>query len=165
MTSQPEMEGLCEATVNSCPLFSLQGKMLMAKVVDVYDGDTCDIVVSYLGTPHRFKARMYGYDSPEMKPSLKIPNRDEIKAKAKEAKQRLIQLVTNGAETISNHRHLIQILCGDFDKYGRLLVTALPPEYSAPSLTIADCFESSFNHIMIQDGHGYAYFGGTKQQS
>ena len=74
-----------------------------------------------------------------MKPRLNIENREEIINKAKLAKDRLIEL-TKG---------IIKIECLDFDKYGRLLVKL----YKNDSL---------INSIMVEEGHGYIYHGGTK---
>lgn len=107
----------------------------------------------------RFKVRLYGYDSPEMKPSLNIKDRDEIKKKALEAKKRLWNLTT-GLDDINNknHKKIIKIVCDDFDKYGRLLITAY-------DIDIGDNleFENSINKKMIDEGHGYSYLGGTKK--
>ena len=38
-----------------------------AKVVSVYDGDTCDLVFARNGNFERFKCRLAGTNSPEMK--------------------------------------------------------------------------------------------------
>ena len=121
-------------------IFSLNGYSTQAKVVDVYDGDTCTIVFKWEGKYRKFKCRCYGYDSPEMKPRLNIENRDEIKENAVKAKERLIELTAD----------IVRIECMDFDKYGRLLVKLYKNN------------NSLINDIMINEGHGYVYHGGTK---
>lgn len=121
-------------------IFSLNGYSTQAKVVDVYDGDTCTIVFKWEGKYRKFKCRCYGYDSPEMKPRLNIENRDEIKENAVKAKERLIELTAD----------IVRVECMDFDKYGRLLVKL----YKNNNILI--------NDIMINEGHGYVYHGGTK---
>jgi endonuclease YncB( thermonuclease family) len=121
-------------------IFSLNGYSTQAKVVDVYDGDTCTIVFKWEGKYRKFKCRCYGYDSPEMKPRLNIENRDEIKENAVKAKERLIELTT----------YIVRVECMDFDKYGRLLVKLYKNN------------NSLINDIMINEGHGYVYHGGTK---
>ena len=60
---------------NKLELYSLQGNF-RAKVVDVYDGDTITIVIFNKFSFEKHKLRMYGYDSPEMKPKLNKENRD-----------------------------------------------------------------------------------------
>ena len=54
--------------------FDLKDQTFNAKVVDVYDGDTCSIVIRLNNEWTKFKVRAYGYDTPEMKPpkDLKI---------------------------------------------------------------------------------------------
>tara|TARA_B110000046_G_C12760347_1_gene300608 strand:+ start:256 stop:597 length:342 start_codon:yes stop_codon:yes gene_type:complete len=110
-------------------------------VVDVYDGDTVTIVLYNKFGYEKHKLRMFGYDSPEMKPRLNIANRDiEIK-KAKKAKLYLSNIVLNKIVTFESM---------GYDKYGRLLGKLF---YNGTEL----------NKLMIQKGHGYQYYGGTKR--
>lgn len=146
-------ELLINATIDSYPLFSLNGYETEAKLLSNYDGDTGDILFIYNNNPMRMKARFIGYDTCEMKPSLKDLQRDDKKKRAIEAKQRLWYLCTNTNDFKENHKTLIKIKCHDFDKYGRLLITA----YKFNSSN-----ELSINQQMIDEGHGYVYDGGTK---
>ena len=124
------------------PIFSLNGYKAICRVVDVYDGDSCTIIFEWEGKMRKFKCRCNGYDSPEMKPRLIIENRDQIIKNAKLAKERLYELT----------KDCIRVKCLEFDKYGRLLVE-LYTFYS----------KESINQKMINEGHGYEYHGGTKQ--
>lgn len=128
--------------------FSLKGLTKLCKVVSVYDGDTCNVVFDHNGVINRWNVRMNGYDTPEMRPSKKLPNRDEIKKKAIESRDFLKSLVFN------DHQ-LVYIKCGEFDKYGRLL----------GDLFINENDDESVNSLMIKNGHGYEYHGGTKKVS
>ena len=74
-----------------------------------------------------------------------VLNRDKEKELAKAAKERFIQLVT------ANPSGLCVIECGNFDKYGRILVTV----YNGIN-------KESINELMIKEGHGKPYEGGTK---
>ena len=67
-------------------MFSLNGMTFNAKVVDVYDGDTCTVIFYYKDEPIKFKCRCKGYDSPEMKPPKDAKNRDDIIKNANLAK-------------------------------------------------------------------------------
>lgn len=134
-----EKDYLFKIDDKSLPLFNLNGHRTFGKVVDVYDGDTCTIVLKWEGKYRKFKCRCYGYDSPEMKPRLNVENREEIISKAKLARDRFKQLT----------KDIINIECLNFDKYGRLLV----------NLYKNDCY---INNIMIKEGHGYVYTGGKK---
>ena len=129
--------------------FSFKGKVLMAKPCHIYDGDTFSICFSHNNEIMKWRCRCLGYDSPEMKPLLKNLNRDKEKELAKLAKARLEELLTANASN-----GLVKVICGDFDKYGRILVTVC-------------CYNSaeSINDIMIKEGHGKIYDGGKKDNN
>ncbi len=131
---------------DSVDLFSLEGKKIRAKIVRVYDGDTCFAVFLLNNKPVKFKIRMEGYDSPEMKPPLSQENRDkEIKA-ANKAKEELQNLVLN---------KIVDLECGKWDKYGRLLAK-IYVDTNNKKLYV--------NEHMVKNGFGYLYDGGTKKQ-
>lgn len=140
-TTQHRLLTISEADV---PYFTFKGRTYMAKPVNVYDGDTFSIIFEYAegGELMKYRCRCYGYDTSEMKPRRDLAGRDEEVAKAKAAKARLIELFGTG---------LVRIECLDFDKYGRILVNVWNQSDSR-----------SVNDIMIAEGHGKAYFGGTK---
>lgn len=137
------------ANKNNTPLFSFNGLITYGKAVDFYDGDTFNIIISYYDLLYHFKARMYGYDSPEMKPSLSLENREEIKKNAINAKNRLIELIGS--------KEYFKVYCHEFDKYGRLLVSIFMNDNDN-----VYNFNNTINSVMIKEGHGYSYYGGTK---
>ena len=130
----------------STPVFTLEGDMKLCKVVDIYDGDTIKVVFMDNNRINKWNIRMEGYDSPEMRPSRKLENRDEIKKKAIEAKNYLKSL-------IMNENQLVYLKCGKFDKYGRLLGYVYIKEDDTESV----------NEMMIKNNHAYEYHGGTKK--
>ena len=123
--------------------FTFSGKTFDAIPCEIYDGDTLSFVFRNNGRVEKWRCRTLGYDSPEIKPRLTHPTRDREIANAKAAKERFTQLVTTQSK-------LVQIRCGAFDKYGRVLVTII-----ANGLNV--------NEAMIREGHGYEYHGGTKR--
>lgn len=129
---------------NDLELYSLKGNF-RAKVVDVYDGDTITIVIFNKFGFEKHKLRMYGYDSPEMKPKLNIENRENIINKAKQAKEFLSNLILN---------KIVEFESMGFDKYGRLLGNIFITNY---------CSRQDVNKLMLDSDFGYAYFGGTKK--
>lgn len=153
------LEQLKYAKDENYKLFSLNGITTFAKILSNYDGDTADCLLIHNNNLMRFKVRFYGYDSPEMKPALNIKDRDEIKKKAIDAKKRLWKLCS-GLDDLNEkyHNKLIKIVCDDFDKYGRLLITA----YDTDTDENIE-FDNSINKKMIDEGHGYSYYGGTKK--
>jgi len=129
------------------PYFSFKGKIFYARHCHIYDGDTFSVIFEYKGDIIKYKCRCMGYDTAEMKPSKTKENRDEEKKLAINAKNRLEELLNK------HPTKLIKIECLDFDKYGRLLINVW---------NMIDT--KSINQIMIEEGHGKAYTGGTKEE-
>jgi endonuclease YncB( thermonuclease family) len=120
--------------------FNFMGSGYQIKVCSVYDGDTITGIMKFRGKYGKFKIRMEGYDSPEMKPPLSDPERVyEIEA-AKQAKEVLQTLILN---------KIVEGECYGTDKYGRLLMTIFYKE-------------KNINKLMIDCGYGYAYEGKSK---
>lgn len=164
MESPKEMD-LAQTTA-AIPKFSLAGKILPAKVVNCYDGDTFHAVIQLENKFCKFVCRVVGYDTPEMKPPKNKPDRDVEKARALKAKQALLTHVCSGVKpmevTMTNaemnacvavNTHIIEMECKEFDKYGRVLVDVRLPENGCVSTW------------MVEKGYGYAYNGGTKDTS
>ena len=125
--------------------FSFNGLTFDAKACNIYDGDTFSAVFVFRGEPIKYRCRCMGYDSPEMKPPLSKPNRDEEMKHAKIAKARFTELLQKSPDG------LIKIECLAFEKYGRILVNV----YN-------NVDHDSLNTIMVREGHGKAYDGGHK---
>lgn len=133
---------LANINAKDVTLFSLKGNRYPCRIVSVYDGDTCTALFKMDKKFVKFKVRMLGYDSPEMKPRLNIPDRDKIKEDANAAKEALILKTKN---------EKIIIECGDWDKYGRLLGTLYDGNLN-------------INEWMIESEYGYRYDGGRKRK-
>jgi endonuclease YncB( thermonuclease family) len=144
-------------------LFSLNTIKTFGKVVEVYDGDTCKIILYYNQDFYKINCRLNGLDTPEIKPLLSKINRDIEIINAYKSRNKLIQLCTNCdcdinsmEKKINNlldtNNKIIYIKCFEFDKYGRLLV----------ELYDNDNYEKSFNEIIIEEGFVVYYDGGTK---
>lgn len=96
-----------ETATSSVPFFTLKGHSCRAKVVHVYDGDTVHLVFEYLGHLFKWHARIAHVDTPE----LRTKNLEEKKL-GYETRDKLIEFI-NGK--------VVDVLCLDFDKYGRVL--------------------------------------------
>jgi endonuclease YncB( thermonuclease family) len=149
------LDKLKSANKTNTPIFSFNGLVTYGKAVDFYDGDTFNIIISYYDLLYHFKARMFGYDSPEMKPSLSLENREEVKKNALVAKNRLMELL-GSKEYFKAH-------CHEFDKYGRLLVSVFIKDRDDGEDDGVYDFNKSVNGQMVREGHGYSYYGGTKK--
>jgi endonuclease YncB( thermonuclease family) len=118
--------------------FSLDGHMCYARVASVYDGDTITAIFKLPSGSEYYKwnCRLYGIDTPE----LKTGNNKEAALKARDfLREKILDKV-------------VKISCGEFDKYGRLLVHIF-------------CEELDINAIMLSTGHAKPYFGGTKENT
>ena len=128
------------------PYFSFKNRIFYAKPCNIYDGDTFSIIFDFKGEIMKYRCRCLGYDTAEMKPKKSVPNREYEKELAHKAKDRFTELLQK------HETGLVKVECLDFDKYGRILVN------------VWNCVdEQTINSIMISEGHGKAYDGGTKE--
>ena len=114
---------------NNIPLFSLRGLKNKARIVDVYDGDSITIVMNVFNTYHKFKCRIAGIDSSEMK-----SKNEECKNNAIRARNHILGLISGetNLDDLNTSRKIrlflnericvVDVECLDFDKYGRLLI-------------------------------------------
>ncbi len=144
--------------------FNLEGVIGDFYVKSVYDGDTITVYIPmkisiYSNMSYDFidpinlndkticnyeiKLRLFGIDTPELKPSKTLPNREEHIKKAIKAKEFLENLILNKVvriEFLSN------------DKYGR-------------PLGIIYIKDININELMIEEGFAKEYDGGTKDSN
>lgn len=141
------------------PEFSLNGVRTYARCVDVYDGDTCKLVMSVHGRFYKFPVRLHGIDCSE------LTSRDDAnKARAVAARDRLIQLVTNAAELprvktkkdvrrlLDDDVHVVWVECFQHDRYGRVLANL----YAVEGDTV------SFSDVLVEERLAYGYSGDAK---
>lgn len=124
-----------------------ENKLVTAKIVSVYDGDTCNAIFRIAdGMPYyNYKVRLVGIDTPEMKPPVNTPNRDMIIAKAKQARDFINEKTAN---------QLVTLELQGLDKYGRVLAKIY--------LSAQPATETCINTLLISAGLANSYDGGTK---
>jgi endonuclease YncB( thermonuclease family) len=166
--------------------FSLCGLTLKGKVVELYDADTCKIVLPVQNNFYKFTCRLTGIDTPEMKPRKDKPNRDNEILLAKQARSELLKLICGENDCLSNiniskqeiinelqkNRQLVTVKCYEFDKYGRLLVDLFSsnnhnvnnPNVNSPNVNSPNSNNNpkSFNTILVEKNMAVVYDGGTK---
>jgi endonuclease YncB( thermonuclease family) len=131
------------------PSFGLQGQVLQGKIVEIYDGDTCKIVLPMDNKCYKFTCRLYGIDAPEMKPGKDVEHRDTIIYSAQKARDAFFAMVCHplnnekSREALATNTNLVTVKCRDFDKYGRLLVEIYLDE---------QCASPSINERLCTDG-------------
>jgi endonuclease YncB( thermonuclease family) len=148
------------------PEFSLCSLTLKGKIVEVYDGDTCKIVLPLQNSLYKFTCRLNGIDAPEMKPKKDKPNRENEILLAKKARNELLKLIIPNNSLfddidikkeditleLEKNKKLVIVKCLEFDKYGRLLVELYSNNDSI----------DSFNAILLAKNLSVSYDGGKK---
>jgi endonuclease YncB( thermonuclease family) len=134
--------GLVKIKNDDLKLHSFAGQIKKCKVVDVYDGDTCTIVFKNKGSYEKYRFRLYGIDTPEMKPLLSIEEKEREREKqlANKAKKALSDLILN---------KIVRIEFTKEEKYGRLMGTIFLGKINV-------------NYKMIDDKFAVSYDGGKK---
>ncbi len=119
---------------NTTPFFP---QFKSGKVVKAYDADSCWIATYYQGQPVRFRIRLYGVDTPELKSKDPV-----IKAKAIFARDQVRARILG---------KIVQVeIFPQLEKNGRLLAR------------LSDA-QGSINDWLISSGMANPYFGGTKE--
>lgn len=160
---------LKKSTNDQIPDFSFCGIHTLCKVVDMYDADTFRVVFfrdKDDKEPMKIKVRAAGCNAAEMYPLKSHPNRKEEMRKARLARNRLLDLVTDTKvdtqninykkddveNMLSENKKLVYIKFGKFDKYGRVLGT----------LYLNKDDKTSVNEILINENHAVSYSGGKR---
>jgi endonuclease YncB( thermonuclease family) len=138
----------------------------LAKVVDIYDGDTITVNIYYCKNVFEYSIRLARIDTPELKykglnketensNDPKIQKLKELRQKGKDARGRLKELI---AECPDN---LVYVNCIKKEKYGRILGEVYPA-------VLSGCFCSliqgakSFNQILLDEKIAEPYSGGSR---
>ena len=123
-------------TISNTHELSFNGQTKEAKVLSVYDGDTVKVAFELGGTMYKWNCRLSGVDTPE----LRTKNLQEKKF-GYEVRDHLRAKILNKVVTLK---------CGEFGKYGRLLIEIFVDDQSV-------------NKWLIENGYAFEYDGGTKK--
>ena len=163
------MDKLLNCSYDNTPKFSLDGKTLESKCIDIYDGDSATFAVIVNGELYKFKMRLSGIDTPEIRPSKNNPNREEEKNAAIYVRNRFLQLVVDQEidltkkykkkevkQILKDNRKIVYLKCGKFGKFGRCLVKVFINKDDLEDKT------KSVNKTLLNENLAYKYYGGTK---
>ena len=115
---------------------TLENKIVTGKVVSVYDGDSCKCVFPFEGKLYKWTCRIDGIDTPELRTRSKLEKEAGYKARDF-LRSKILKKV-------------VEITCGKFDKYGRLLVRI---KYEGEDIS----------DLMVANNHAFSYDGGKKR--
>ena len=147
------------------PDFSLNNSTHMARVVDIYDGDTITCVLYFNNNYYKFHVRLNDIDTCEIDSKFAIN-----KELAHKARNRLYELITSKKlndlytskkdirQELNSKTYLVKLSCNEFDKYGRLLAFVYPINSTINELNKLN----SYNNILIIEKLAYIYHGKTK---
>jgi micrococcal nuclease len=151
---------LLTATYSNTQPWTLAGWNGIARIVDVYDGDTMTAILEYPSNAlHKFQVRLRGIDTPE----LRSPDPGR-KSAAMAARDRVMSLLLDSSSAIPFRRRsdvrcaleakpvLVQLSVAGLDKYGRLL----------GDVCLLSTGENIAN-VLEREGLAVAYTGGTKE--
>lgn len=148
---------------SSTKLFSLAGMDTWCRLVELYDGDTCQVVFQFAKDDvHKIVVRINGIDTPEMK------SKDSVVQKwALRARNRMLSLLAPGVFEVAgdySKKDIIRLLKENvcvlwiktlaFDRYARLLADL----YFSPTDT------KTIQSILVDEGYCKNYSGKTKSQ-
>lgn len=139
---------------NSTKLFNFEGEKKIAKVVDVYDGDTVKVVFPIHNNFYRWNCRLINVDTPELRTKCKIQKKYGYKVRDALRKKIL--------------NKIILIHCNEFDKYGRLLINIYDNieskliQNGGGNIQVELNEKESINQWLIDNKYAFYYDGGTK---
>uniref|UniRef100_A0A6C0E0Z4 TNase-like domain-containing protein n=1 Tax=viral metagenome TaxID=1070528 RepID=A0A6C0E0Z4_9ZZZZ len=147
--------------------FTLKGKSMYGRLVDVLDGDSIKVVISLFDRCYKFNVRLNGIDTSEMK-----SKRDVNKERAMEAREMVCSLVTGKSNTyvggltrkeiqkmLDDNVYILWLECHEFDKYGRLLADVYIDYVDTEAQTNG---RKSINEELVKCNLAYRYSGKTK---
>ena len=144
---------------SNTPVFSFDGVHLVARLLDVHDGDTVTVAAEVSpGRVCKLSLRLLGIDAPE----VSVPAQRQ---RAQAARCRLVELLTGlrvdpsrcltrgeMRSLLQSEIHIVHVKCGPNDKYGRVL------GYISKNIG-----GDHAGNIMLEEGLVNQYSGGTKR--
>ena len=119
------------------PKFSLEWFKSHGIVTSVYDGDSIHVVFTFQETTYKWVCRLYGVDTPEIR--------------TKNKQERILGIQVRDALRNKILHKQVDVVCGKFDKYGRLLITIVMDD-------------ENINEWLIANDYAYEYYGGSKRK-
>jgi endonuclease YncB( thermonuclease family) len=112
MTADPRNVEAILSDITDAEEFSFNNMRKKAKIISVYDADTVDAILCVRDRPYKFKIRLNGIDTPEIRPLKTMPNRDIHVECGIKCREYLKSKILN---------KIVEVQCSEFDKYGRIL--------------------------------------------
>ena len=131
-----DSSGLDNLDIDKIEIFNFDKKTFICKCIDVYDGDSITVVFSLFNKYYKFKIRLAGIDTPE----IRTKNPDE-------KKQGIISRDFLRSKILNK---ICKLECRKNDKYGRIL-------------SYVYINDENINELLITKNYAVSYDGGTKK--
>lgn len=151
---KPTLKTVNHEEVESVPH---KDKIIPAKVVDVYDGDTCTVIFEYGETFLKTKIRILGIDTPEKK-VRGYDRSDPIESKLAELEQEAGQYITDQVKDMMEGK-IVDVRFKKWDKFGGRV---------NGDVFIGDLIEGAENtytltDFLLESGYAKPYSGKKKE--
>lgn len=123
-------------------VFDLTGRYKLCKILYIHDGDTVTVAVKHRLKVWKINVRMFGINSPELRPVEGTPNRSQIVLKAARAREALREKILNKNVMIEFHQQ---------DRHGRWLGTIY-------TTTTFNKKKENINDFMTTNSYAVRYF-------
>ena len=166
---------------DNCKFIFQEGYKTIGRVVDIYDGDTCTVIIYYGGEYIKYPVRLFGIDTCEIK--SKNEKNNEL---AYQARHKIYNLITSKQlddykckrteirKILNEDVYLVVLDIAGLDKYGRLLADMFKYDNNNKQniLNVMNLFKSNeknnnkiktFSKILLEEKLAYAYDGKTKK--
>lgn len=155
MSNQDMNKADFEQYGGSTPELSIAGLKTYGRVIDIYDGDTCKIIMPTFGSYYKFTVRLNEIDTCEIKSKDKVLQESAVKARDK-----VFELVTGSTaitkneikKALESEVYLVWVECCEKDKYGRVLANIYKDKATTKSIS----------EILLEEKLAYKYKGKTK---
>lgn len=152
------MSDLCNLNIEEFEKFNFNGLVCPCRILNVYDGDTCTAGINWNNKYIQLRLRLKGINSPEIKPSKKLANRDEIIKQAYLAKSKMIEYCTDVIpnncqskadceEIMKKNTKILYVKMYNFDAFNRVV----------SELYLDQDFKISINKLMIDGGYAVKF--------
>lgn len=112
--------------------FDFNGVCCPCRVIDIYDGDTCNVGIKWDDKYIQLRLRLKGINTAEIKPKKNIENRDRVIEDAYFAKKKLIEFCTDicpkdckskkeCVEIMEKNKKILYVKMYHFDVFGRVV--------------------------------------------
>lgn len=145
------------------PKFDLDGQSLYARLINVHDGDSQNLLILFANRVYKVHTRLIGLDTPEIRTKDLEEKKLAIRARNRVCEWAFPSLFqTDGdytekqiTEILLKNPCIIFMRCEEDEKFGRVLVR----------LFKSDTDTESINDILVKEGYADVYMGDKKTRS